>query len=133
MAKAKAWEVNDKVWSHVEPLIQVRQRVADQTYARKTGGGRKPKDARLVFVLRIGCQCKALPSESFGSASAIHASLHRSACSEGHRGERLHCSRQGPRARSQKTQTQTQKEGQTVDRRSGAQLVQPVSQTVGAI
>jgi transposase len=43
----------------------------------QTRRGRKPKDARLVFeaivyVLRTGCQWKALPAERFGSASAIH-------------------------------------------------------------
>jgi hypothetical protein len=32
MAKAKAWEVTDEFWSRVEPLIPVRQRVADQIY-----------------------------------------------------------------------------------------------------
>jgi transposase len=78
MAKAKAWEVTDEFWSRVEPLIPVRQRVVQQTYVRKTGGGRKPKDPRLVFegivfVLRTGCQWKALPAERYGSASAIHA------------------------------------------------------------
>ena len=25
-----------------------------------------------VFVLRMGCQCKALPKERFGSASSVH-------------------------------------------------------------
>ena len=30
MAKAKAWEVTDDFWNRVEPLIPVRQRVADQ-------------------------------------------------------------------------------------------------------
>ena len=59
------------------PLIPVRERVVDQLYARKAGGGRKPKDPRLVFegivyVLRTGCQWKALPAERFGSASAVH-------------------------------------------------------------
>ena len=44
---------------------------------RRPGGGRKPKEARTVFeaivyVLRTGCQWKALPRERFGSASAIH-------------------------------------------------------------
>jgi len=78
MAKSKAWEVTDGFWSRVEPLIPVRHRVADQLYARKAGGGRKPKDPRLVFegivyVLRTGCQWKALPTERYGSASAIHA------------------------------------------------------------
>lgn len=44
---------------------------------RRPGAGRPPKPARLVFeaivyVLRTGCQWKALPKERFGSASAIH-------------------------------------------------------------
>lgn len=78
MTKAKSWEVTDEFWKRVEPLIPVRQRLPDQPYARKAGGGRKPKEARLVFeaivyVLRTGCQWKALPAERFGSASAIHA------------------------------------------------------------
>ena len=78
MVKTKAWEVTDEFWSRVEPLIPVRQRLADQAYARKSGGGRKPKDPRLVFkgivfVLRTGCQWKALPAERYGSASAIRA------------------------------------------------------------
>jgi transposase len=56
----------------------VRQRTDNKAYVRKPGAGRKPKDARLVFegivyVLRTGCQWKALPKERFGSASAIHA------------------------------------------------------------
>ena len=49
MAKSKSWEVTDDFWSRVEPLIPVRERVVDQLYARKAGGGRKPKDPRLVF------------------------------------------------------------------------------------
>ena len=78
MAKAKSWEVTDEFWRRVETLIPQRQRLENQNYARKAGGGRKPKDPRLVFeaivyVLRTGCQWKALPAERFGSASAIHA------------------------------------------------------------
>ena len=77
MSKAKSWEVTDDFWTRVEPLVPVRERAADQPYARAAGGGRKPKDARLVFeaifyVLRTGCQWRALPAERFGSASAIH-------------------------------------------------------------
>ena len=78
MARAKAWEITDEFWSRVEPLIPARQRIADQAYPRKSGGGRKPKNLRqvfegIVFVLRTGCQWKALPAERFGSASTIHA------------------------------------------------------------
>ena len=78
MAKAQSWEVTDEFWQRVETLIPQRKRAQDQNYTRKAGGGRKPKDPRLVFeaivyVLRTGCQWKALPAERFGSASAIHA------------------------------------------------------------
>ena len=69
--------VNNDFLARVAPLIPVRERPPDQEYVRKAGGGRKPKAARLVFegivyVLRAGCQWKALPKERFGSASAIH-------------------------------------------------------------
>ena len=78
MSRAKSWEVTDDFWSRVQSLIPQRQRSVNRTYVRRAGGGRKPKDARLVFegivyVLRTGCQWKALPAERFGSASAIHA------------------------------------------------------------
>jgi len=46
MTKAKARGVTDEFWSRVEPLNRVRQRVAEQAYLRKTGGGRTPKDLR---------------------------------------------------------------------------------------
>jgi transposase len=80
MAKARleSWEVSDAFWERVEPLIPRRApRPVKQKFERKPGGGRKPKEARLVFeaivyVLRTGCQWKALPRERFGSASAVH-------------------------------------------------------------
>jgi transposase len=78
MAKRVAsWEVTDEFWSRVEPLIPPREAVAGKVYVRKPGAGRPAKSARLVFeaivyVLRTGCQWKALPKERFGSASAIH-------------------------------------------------------------
>ena len=80
MAKARleSWVVSDAFWERVEALVPQRMpRPARQKFVRKPGGGRKPKDARVVFeaivyVLRTGCQWKALPSERFGSASAIH-------------------------------------------------------------
>jgi Putative transposase of IS4/5 family (DUF4096) len=44
---------------------------------RRAGAGRPAKPPRLVFeaivsVLRTGCQWKAIPSELFGSANAVH-------------------------------------------------------------
>jgi transposase len=78
MGKTQSWEVSDAFWERVEPLIPQRSAPSNKQYVRKPGAGRPRKDARLVFeaivyVLRTGCQWKALPRERFGSASAIHA------------------------------------------------------------
>ncbi len=77
MAKARSWEVSDEFWQRVEPFVPKRQRSKDGVYQRRAGGGRKPMDPRkvfegIVFVLRTGCQWKALPKERFGSASSVH-------------------------------------------------------------
>ncbi len=73
----RSWTVSDELWAKVEPLIPTRTRGRGRKYRRKPGGGRKPLEPRLVFagivyVLRTGCQWKALPEEQFGSASSIH-------------------------------------------------------------
>lgn len=75
--RAQSWEVTDAFWSRVEPLIPVPERKKGRVYQRKKGAGRKAKPTRLVFegivyVLRTGCQWKALPKERFGSPSSIH-------------------------------------------------------------
>ena len=75
--RVESWVVTDDFWARVEPLIPSRERSASKEYLRKAGAGRPPKPARQVFeavvyVLRTGCQWKALPKERFGSASAIH-------------------------------------------------------------
>jgi transposase len=77
-SRLASWEVSDEFWSRVKPLLPPTPgRDKTQQYARAAGAGRKRKDPRLVFaaivyVLRTGCQWKALPAERFGSASAIH-------------------------------------------------------------
>jgi transposase len=78
MAIVQSWEVSDAFWDRVEPLIPPHERDPQKTYQRKPGAGKKPLPPRkifaaIVYVLRTGCQWKALPKERFGSPSAIHA------------------------------------------------------------
>ena len=77
MAQIKSWTVSDALWNRIEPLVPARKRQPGRTYQRKSGAGRKPMPARqifsaIIYVLRTGCQWKALPKE-YGSASAVHA------------------------------------------------------------
>jgi transposase len=82
MTKTQSWEVSDELWQHVQPLVpKAPARPTRQHYQRRPGGGRKPLGDRqifagIVYVLRTGCQWKALP-KSFGSASAIHKHFQR--------------------------------------------------------
>jgi transposase len=77
MRKIYSWEVSDELWSRVEPFIpRGAARIKGRPYERRPGGGRKPLQPRevfaaIVYVLRTGCQWKALP-KSFGSATAVH-------------------------------------------------------------
>ena len=76
-SKIKSWEVSDKFWEKVAPLIPKPRRSKEKTYQRRRGAGRKPMDPRkvfcaIMFVLRTGIQWKALPRE-YGSSSSVHA------------------------------------------------------------
>ena len=67
--RVDSWVVTDDFWQRVEPLIPARQRVPGKTYLRKPGAGARPQPARLAFeailyVLRTGCQRKALPAKA---------------------------------------------------------------------
>jgi transposase len=82
MARIQSWEVSDAFWERVELLIPPNERDPNKMYKRKAGGGRKPIPPRKIFeailyVLRTGCQWKALPKERFGSPSAIHTHFMR--------------------------------------------------------
>ena len=76
MKAIKSWTVSDTLWEKVAPLIPKRRRVKGKKYKRRAGGGRKPMEPQkvfkaIVYVLRTGCQWKALPKE-FGSGSSVH-------------------------------------------------------------
>jgi transposase len=77
MSAIESWTVSDELWVRIKPLIPERQRSRKRKYRRRPGGGRKPMDPRkifggIVYVLRTGCQWKALPKSEYGSASSIH-------------------------------------------------------------
>jgi transposase len=76
MKAIKSWTVSDTLWERVAPLIPKKRRIKGKKYKRRAGGGRKPMEPRkvfeaIVYVLRTGCQWKALPKE-FGSGSSVH-------------------------------------------------------------
>jgi len=73
----KSWPVSDDFWAKIEGFVPVVERPTGRSYQRRAGGGRKPMPSRqifsaIVYVLRTGCQWKALPRE-FGSSSSVHA------------------------------------------------------------
>ena len=80
MSRKKTWEISDAFWELVQPLILTDPRVANKTYQRQRGGGRKPKYfnhlyfSAIVYGLRTGIIWNALPREKFGgmSSSALH-------------------------------------------------------------
>jgi putative transposase len=77
MSAIKSWTVSNELWERVKPLIPKQKPNKTRRYLRRPGGGRKPMEPRkvfegIIFVLRTGCQWKALPKKEFGSASSIH-------------------------------------------------------------
>lgn len=76
MSRTKPWEVSDKLWKQVEPLLPEPERDPSKQYQRKEGAGRTPADPRKVFaaivrVLRTGCQWNSItvPRDGVGSSS----------------------------------------------------------------
>jgi len=66
-----------RILERAEALIPKPKRERRRKYLRRAGAGRKAMDPRkvlaaIVFVLRTGCQWKALPKEEYGSASSVH-------------------------------------------------------------
>lgn len=71
-AKATRWKISDELWKKMEPLLPVPV----NTHPR--GGGKKRVAYRTVmngilFVLKTGCQWKALDATGICSGSTAHA------------------------------------------------------------
>lgn len=73
----KSWTISDEFWEKVKDEIPTAKgRDPQRKYQHRPGQGRKRLDRRRVlsgifYVLRTGCQWKAVPAE-FGSGSSIH-------------------------------------------------------------
>ena len=73
----KSWTISDEFWEKVKNEIPAAKgRDPQREYKHRPGQGRKRLDPRKVlsgifYVLRTGCQWKAVPAE-FGSGSSLH-------------------------------------------------------------
>ena len=72
----QAWTISDEFWEAVKEEIPKKERDPAKKYKNAPGQGRKPMPARkalegIFYVLRTGCQWKALPRE-YGSGSTVH-------------------------------------------------------------
>ena len=69
--KATRWRISDELWSKIEPLLPV------PVNTHPLGGGKKRVSYRTVmngilFVLKTGCQWKALDATGICSGSTAH-------------------------------------------------------------
>lgn len=65
------WSIPDELWEQLEPLLPIR------VNTHRFGGGRPPRSDRdcadaIFFVLRTGCQWKALDATRFVPGSTAH-------------------------------------------------------------
>jgi transposase len=72
----KSWTISDEFGEVMKDELPQNKRDPNKEYQRKPGAGRKPPDMRKIlegisYVLRTGCQWKAVPSE-YGGSSNIH-------------------------------------------------------------
>jgi transposase len=68
-AASKFHQISDALWRRIDPVLPI--------YKKSYKGGRPRLELRkvvtgILYVLRTGCQWKAMPKE-FGSGSAIHS------------------------------------------------------------
>ena len=72
----KSWTISDELWNEIKEYIPKKERNTNKKYKNAPGQGRPALPARKVlegifYVLRTGCQWKAVPRE-YGCGSSIH-------------------------------------------------------------
>ena len=77
----QSWTISDEFWEAIKGDIPQTERDPKQKYVHAPGQGRKPMPARkalegIFYVLRTGCQWKALPRE-YGSGSTVHRTFQK--------------------------------------------------------
>jgi transposase len=75
-SRIMSWEVSDDLWERVEALLPVEMARTKVKRGERWRGGRPPANRRktfagIVYVLRTGCQWKAVPRK-YGNGSSIH-------------------------------------------------------------
>ena len=77
----QSWTISDEFWERIQEDIPKTERDPKKNYVHAPGQGRKPMPARkalegIFYVLRTGCQWKALPRE-YGSGSTVHRTFQK--------------------------------------------------------
>lgn len=72
VTKATRWKMSDELWNRIEPLLPVPVNTHPRGGGRKRVSYRKVMNA-ILFVLRTGCQWKALDATGICSGSTAHA------------------------------------------------------------
>ena len=72
----QSWRISEEFWEAIKEEIPKKERDPKKKYVHAPGQGRKPMPPRkalegIFYVLRTGCQWKAVPRE-YGSGSTIH-------------------------------------------------------------
>ncbi len=77
----QSWTISDEFWEVIKDDVPKRERDPNKKYVHAPGQGRKLMPARkalegIFYVLRTGCQWKALPRE-YGSGSTVHRTFQK--------------------------------------------------------
>jgi putative transposase len=71
MARTEPWRVSEEFWEKVRPLIPPTPSHA-KGGRRRMGTSAKLSPRCVIYVLRTGIQCNALPRRHMGASSTVH-------------------------------------------------------------